>query len=82
MDAAGLLAEAQAQKIEILKNPNVESVEVGVMGDRIVLRVNEKVDPSVQSGEAALLGGAMEIRTSYVDLSELPCIGNSCYDRK
>lgn len=81
MDTASLMAEAYAQKAEALKDPKVESVEVGVMGDRVVLRVEEKVNPELQTGESALLGGAMEIRTVYVDLSEMPCRGNSCYDR-
>lgn len=76
------MAEAYAQREEILKSPNVDAVEVGVMGDRIVLRIEEKVNPELQSGESALLGGAMEIRTSYVNLDDLPCLGNSCYDRK
>lgn len=82
MDVASLMAEAFAQREELLRNPAIEAVEVGVMGDRIVLRIDEKVDPQVQSGESALLGGAMEIRTSYVDLNDLPCMGNTCYDRK
>lgn len=81
MDHASLMQEAYAQRKELLKQPHVEAVEVGVMGDRIVLRIDEKVDPELQSGESALLGGAMEIRTSYVDVNELPCRGNACYDR-
>lgn len=82
MDNASLMAEAYAQRDELLREPHIEAVEVGVMGDRIVLRIDEKVDPEVQTGESALLGGAMEIRTSYVDLDELPCRGNACYDRE
>lgn len=82
MDHASLMAEAYAQKKELMLDPKVEAVEVGVMGDRIVLRIDEKVDPELQSGESALLGGAMEIRTSYVGIDQLPCRGNACYDRK
>lgn len=81
MDVASLMAEAYAQREELLKDPKVEAVEACLVGDRIVLRIDEKVDPEVQTGESALLGGAMEIRTVYRNLSDLPCRGNSCYDR-
>lgn len=55
------MQQAERRRLEILKEPGVEKVDLQLIGNQVALNISYAPDPEFQGGESLGLGGAMEL---------------------
>jgi hypothetical protein len=56
------MQQAEARRLEILKEPGVEKVDLQLIGNQVALNITYAPDPELQTGESLGLGGAMALK--------------------